>query len=110
MRKVMASASRSTRGDLPDVNVWLGLLNPQHFHHNESGLGWQVKGELPNLGMTAASRGKPPGVAHAKAVRPDHGSLVPLPAYLATIPAIAFTSKYSSKPTRPHSRPLPDCL
>ena len=25
-------------------------------------------------------------------------------------PAMALTSRYSSKPKRPHSRPLPDCL
>ena len=30
--------------------------------------------------------------------------------YFAPIPAIAFTSRYSSNPNRPHSRPLPDCL
>jgi len=30
--------------------------------------------------------------------------------YFAPMPAIAFTSRYSSKPKRPHSRPLPDCL
>ena len=41
MRKVMASASRSTRGDLPDVNVWLGLLNPQHFQHNAAKHYWE---------------------------------------------------------------------
>jgi hypothetical protein len=25
-------------------------------------------------------------------------------------PAMALTSRYSSRPKRPHSRPLPDCL
>ncbi len=28
----------------------------------------------------------------------------------ATAPMTALTSKYSSKPNGPHSRPLPDCL
>ena len=41
MRKVMASASRSTQGDLPDVNVWLALLNPQHSHHNAAKHYWE---------------------------------------------------------------------
>ena|GEM_PF-4493103 len=30
--------------------------------------------------------------------------------HLAASPAIDLTSRYSSKPNRPHSRPLPDCL
>ena len=30
--------------------------------------------------------------------------------YAALKPATAFTSRYSSRPYLPHSRPLPDCL
>lgn len=35
MRKtqLMPGADVTTRGDLPDINVWLALLNPQHPHH-----------------------------------------------------------------------------
>lgn len=31
----------STAGDLPDVNVWLALLNAQHVHHPKAKLYWE---------------------------------------------------------------------
>lgn len=37
----MASASRSPQGDLPDVNVWLALLNLQHTQHNAAKSYWE---------------------------------------------------------------------
>ncbi len=38
------------------------------------------------------------------------GAAITLKNYAALKPAIALTSRYSSRPYLPHSRPLPDCL
>ena len=32
----------SLRGDLPDINVWLALLNPQHVHHAAAAAYWET--------------------------------------------------------------------
>jgi uncharacterized protein len=37
----MPRAERPTRGDLPDVNVWLALLNLQHPHHKAATQYWE---------------------------------------------------------------------
>ena len=37
-----------TRGDLPDVNVWLALSAPSHPHHEAAQSYWQQK-ELPRV-------------------------------------------------------------
>ena len=37
----MANAERRTLGDLPDVNVWLALLNAQHPHHKAAKQYWE---------------------------------------------------------------------
>ena len=34
-------AEAALRGDLPDVNVWLALLNPQHVHHAAASTYWE---------------------------------------------------------------------
>jgi uncharacterized protein len=34
----------TTQGDLPDVNVWLALLNPQHVHHASAQRYWNEAG------------------------------------------------------------------
>lgn len=36
----MASRSQPSQGDLPDVNVWLALLNAQHSHHQAAKHYW----------------------------------------------------------------------
>ena len=36
------------RGDLPDVNVWLALLNPQHPHH-ASAVGYWDQAGAPRI-------------------------------------------------------------
>ena len=37
----VSSASPLANGDLPDVNVWLALLNRQHLHHGAARLYWE---------------------------------------------------------------------
>jgi uncharacterized protein len=37
----MARAEPRTQGDLPDVNVWLALLNAQHPHHQAAKQYWE---------------------------------------------------------------------
>lgn len=37
----MARAEQRTQGDLPDVNVWLALLNAQHPHHARATHYWE---------------------------------------------------------------------
>lgn len=44
------------------------------------------------------------------AVNPKASTSVEVLAQAALKPAIDFTSRYSSRPNFPHSRPLPDCL
>ena len=43
MRKtrLMPGADVAARGDLPDINVWLALLNQQHPHHNAAKNYWE---------------------------------------------------------------------
>ena len=43
MRKtrLMPGAELATHGDLPDVNLWLALLNPQHPHHSAAKHYWE---------------------------------------------------------------------
>ena len=36
----MPSAEERTLGDLPDVNVWIALLNAPHPHHTEAARYW----------------------------------------------------------------------
>lgn len=44
------SASLRTQGDLPDVNVWLALLNQQHPHHGAARDYWE-KAAAPRIGF-----------------------------------------------------------
>jgi uncharacterized protein len=37
----MARAEPRAQGDLPDVNVWLALLNTQHPHHSSAKHYWE---------------------------------------------------------------------
>lgn len=37
----MARADAAPQGDLPDVNVWLALLNAQHPHHARARTYWE---------------------------------------------------------------------
>ena len=37
----MPSVEGRTLGDLPDVNVWIALLNPQHTHHERAKQYWE---------------------------------------------------------------------
>ena len=41
MRRAMPSVEGRTLGDLPDVNVWIALLNPQHTHHERAKQYWE---------------------------------------------------------------------
>lgn len=41
MRRVMPSADGRTLGDLPDVNVWIALLNSKHAHHEQAKHYWE---------------------------------------------------------------------
>jgi uncharacterized protein len=36
-----ANVNKPVQGDLPDVNVWLALLNAQHVHHQKAKLYWE---------------------------------------------------------------------
>lgn len=49
MRRV-PSASLRTQADLPDVNVWLALLNEQHPHHDAARNYWE-KAAAPRIGF-----------------------------------------------------------
>ena len=44
------SASLRAQGDLPDVNVWLALLNWQHPHHYAARNYWE-KTAAPRIGF-----------------------------------------------------------
>lgn len=46
----MASAETFTLGDLPDVNVWIALLNPQHAHHQHAKHYWEHSA-APSIGL-----------------------------------------------------------
>ena len=47
--QAIAPVPRSAgRGDLPDVNVWLALLNPRHPHH-ASALGYWDRAAAPRI-------------------------------------------------------------
>lgn len=46
----MAGAEEHTLGDLPDINVWLALLNAQHAHHNEAKHYWEQTA-APRIGF-----------------------------------------------------------
>jgi uncharacterized protein len=39
-----ANVKQPTHGDLPDVNVWLALLNAQHVHHFIAKFYWEQAG------------------------------------------------------------------
>ena len=47
---------------------------------------------------------------HRRAPRRPSPDLANGETYAGEKPAIAFTSRNSSRPNLPHSRPLPDCL
>ena len=49
MRRV-PSASPRAQGDLPDVNVWLALLNQQHPHHDAAKDYWE-RAAAPRIGF-----------------------------------------------------------
>ncbi len=38
------NVNKPVQGDLPDVNVWLALLNAQHVHHPAAKLYWEKAG------------------------------------------------------------------
>ncbi len=46
----MPGASLRTQGDLPDVNVWLALLNQQHPHHGAARNYWE-NAAAPRIGL-----------------------------------------------------------
>jgi uncharacterized protein len=43
------NVGKPTQGDLPDVNVWLALLNAQHVHHQIAKLYWEEAGSLRTM-------------------------------------------------------------
>ena len=47
MRRAMPSAEGRTQGDLPDVNVWIALLNRQHQHHEQAKHYWEQSAAHP---------------------------------------------------------------
>jgi toxin-antitoxin system PIN domain toxin len=47
-RPARGASAAATRGDLPDVNVWLALSAPSHPHHEAAQSYWQQK-ELPRV-------------------------------------------------------------
>jgi uncharacterized protein len=44
MPRSSTHTNKFIQGDLPDVNVWLALLNAQHVHHQAAKLYWEKAG------------------------------------------------------------------